>query len=322
MLVEQTTAGKCLHGRRHMLMQSGETRSAHVIVLGNEKGGSGKSTVAVHIAIGLLKAGQRVATIDLDGRQRSLTRYMNNRSAWAARTGLNLELPPHFCIEPSQTMQIADNENRECERLIDAVGAINRSVDFLVIDTPGADSYLSRLAHSIADTLVTPLNDSPLDFDVLGIVDPATYGVIGVAHYAAMVRETRRHRRQLDGSTADWIVLRNRLSTPASRNMQVISDQLSELSLELGFRPIDGFVERSIYREFFSRGVTALDHIDEAVLRTQPDPVQIMAREEVTRLLAQLKLPLDERGRRRATNRAAWFSQFDEPLQADELFSA
>ena len=307
-----------------MLMQSSERRpsSAHVVVLGNEKGGSGKSTVAVHIAIGLLKAGQRVATIDLDGRQRSLTRYMNNRSAWAARTGLNLELPAHFCIELGQSMQISDNENCECQRFIDAVGALDRSVDFVVIDTPGSDSYLNRLAHSIADTLVTPLNDSPLDFDVLGIVDPVTSAVTGVAHYAAMVREARRKRRQLDGSTTDWIVVRNRFSALASCNPQVLSDHLSELSLELGFRPIDGFVERSIYREFFLRGVTALDDIDQAELRIRQSPVETAAREEVTGLLCQLKLPLDERGRRRAANRAAWFSQVDKPLQADELFSA
>ena len=293
-----------------------------MIVLGNEKGGSGKSTVAFHIAVGLLKAGQCVATIDLDARQRSFTRYINNRSAWAARTGLNLELPAHFCIELGRTMQIADNENRECQRVIDAVGALDGSFDFLVIDTPGTDSYLSRLAHSIADTLVTPLNDSLLDFDVLGIVDPLTYGVTGVAHYAAMVQEARRERRQLDGCTIDWIVVRNRLSVLASRNTQVLTGRLRELSLELGFRPIDGFVERSIYREFFLQGLTALDDIDQAELRMRQNPVQIAARAEVTRLLGQLKLPLDERGRRRATNRAEWVSQAGKPLQVDELFSA
>jgi chromosome partitioning protein len=307
-----------------MLMQSSERRSgsAHVVVLGNEKGGSGKSTVALHIAIGLLKAGQRVATIDLDARQQTFTRYINNRSAWAARTGLNLELPVHFCIEQGQTMQIVDNENCECQGFIDAVGALDRNVDFLVIDTPGSDSYLNRLAHSIADTLITPLNDSPLDFDVLGIVDPVTYVVTGVAHYATMVREARRKRRQLDGSTADWIVVRNRLSAPASRNTQVHSGHLSELSLELGFRPIDGFVERPIYREFFLRGATALDDIDQAELRMRQSPDQIAAREEVKRLFGQLKLPLDERGRRRAANRAEWLSQVSKPFQADELFSA
>ena len=80
--------------------------SAHVIVLGNEKGGSGKSTVASHVAVGLLKADQRVATIDLDARQQSFTRFINNRRAWAAHTGLDLEVPVHFCIEQGRAMQI------------------------------------------------------------------------------------------------------------------------------------------------------------------------------------------------------------------------
>src|SRR5712672_2558942 len=133
-----------------------------------------KSTVASYVAVGLPKAGQRVATIDPDARQQSLTRYVNNRRASAAHTGLDLEVPAHFCIEQGRAMQIADNEELECQRLIDAVNAVDRNVDFIVVDTPGTDSYLSRLAHSTADHLITPMNDSLLDFDVLGSVDPTT----------------------------------------------------------------------------------------------------------------------------------------------------
>jgi chromosome partitioning protein len=157
-----------------MLVQAsqGQSGSAHVVVLGNEKGGSGKSTVAMHIAIALLKAGQRVATIDLDCRQRSFTRYVDNRSRWSRRTGVNLELPVHSCIKLGETMQIADNENAEYQQFADAIRAVERTFDFIVIDTPGTDSYLMRLAHSMADTLVTPINDSFLDLDVLGTVDP------------------------------------------------------------------------------------------------------------------------------------------------------
>ena len=169
-----------------MLMQvnQGRSGSAHVIVLGNEKGGSGKSTTALHIAVALLKAGQRVATIDLDSRQQSFTRYIANRQAWAQRTGLDLELPRHVCIRLGETMQIAENESVELEEFMDAVSAVERTFDFIVIDTPGSDSYLMRLAHSMADTLVTPINDSFLDFDVLGTVDAATYAVTGESHYA------------------------------------------------------------------------------------------------------------------------------------------
>ena len=307
-----------------MLVQTsqGQSGSAHVVVLGNEKGGSGKSTTALHIAVALMKAGQRVATIDLDCRQQSFTRYIGNRSAWARRTGLDLEIPVHRCIKLGETMQIADNETSEFQQFMDAVSVVERTFDFIVIDTPGSDSYLMRLAHSMADTLVTPINDSFLDFDVLGTVDPATYSVTGESHYAEMVRDARRKRRQLDGATTDWIVVRNRLSMLGSRNKQLVADGLKELSFRLGFRSIDGFAERVVYREFFPRGLTALDDLDEATLGTRPSLGHVTAREEVTSLLRQLKLPLDERGRRRAANRAEWFSQVDKPLEVHDILGA
>src|SRR6202163_4755437 len=307
-----------------MLVQTsqGQSGSAHVVVLGNEKGGSGKSTTALHIAVALLKTGQRVATIGLDCRQQSFTRYINNRSAWARRTGLNLELPVHRCIKLGETMQILDNESSEFVQFVDAVSSAERAFDFIVIDTPGSDTYLMRLAHSMADTLVTPINDSFLDFDVLGTVDPATYSVTGESHYAEMVRDVRRKRRQLDGASTDWIVVRNRLSMIGSRNKQLVADSLKDLSLRLGFRSIDGFAERVVYREFFPRGLTALDDLDEATLGTRPSMGHVTAREEVTSLLRQLKLPLDERGRRRAANGAEWFTEVDKPLELHDIFSA
>jgi chromosome partitioning protein len=307
-----------------MLVQAsqGQSGSAHVVVLGNEKGGSGKSTTALHVAVALLKAGQRVATIDLDCRQQSFTRYVNNRRSWARRTGLDLEVPVHCCIKLGQTMQIADNESSEFEQFMAAVSAVERTFDFIVIDTPGSDSYLMRLAHSMADTLVTPINDSFLDFDVLGTVDAANYSVTGESHYAEMVRDARRNRRQLDGATTDWIVVRNRLSMLGSRNKQLVANGLKELSLRLGFRAIDGFAERVVYREFFPRGLTALDDLNEETLGTRPSMGHVTAREEVTDLLRQLKLPLDERGRRRAASRAEWFAQVDKPLEVHDILGA
>jgi chromosome partitioning protein len=307
-----------------MLVQAsqGQSGSAHVVVLGNEKGGSGKSTTALHIAVALMKAGQRVATIDLDCRQQSFTRYINNRQAWARRTGLELELPVHRCIKAGLTMHVADNENSELTQFTDAVSDVERTFDFIVIDTPGTDSYLMRLAHSMADTLVTPINDSFLDFDVLGTVDPQTYAVTGESHYSEMVRDTRRKRRQLDGASSDWIVVRNRLSMIGSRNKQLVADGLKELSFRLGFRSVDGFAERVVYREFFPRGLTALDDIDETTLGTKPSLGHVTAREEVTSLLRQLKLPLDERGRRRAANRAEWFNSVDKPLEVHDILGA
>ncbi|HKF99542.1 MAG TPA: division plane positioning ATPase MipZ [Xanthobacteraceae bacterium] len=299
----------------------GPPRSAHVIVLGNEKGGSGKSTTCMHIVVGLLKAGQRVATIDLDSRQKSLTHYIENRRAWAARTGLALEIPTHYHVGRAEGARVEDNEASEFAAFAEAVTAVEHSHDFVVIDTPAADSYLMRLAHSMADTLVTPINDSFVDFDVLGTVDPSTFAVTGASHYAEMVRDARRQRRLVDGGSTDWIVVRNRFSMTNSRNKRVVGESLSELGLQMGFRLVEGFAERVVYRELFPRGLTALDQMDEAALGTRPNLSHMSARQEVRAVLDALKLPIDEKGRRRAAARAEWFAAVDKPLDLHDIIA-
>jgi chromosome partitioning protein len=294
-------------------------QSAHVVVLGNEKGGSGKSTTALHIAVALLKAGQRVATIDLDSRQQSFTHYIDNRRAWAERARVSLELPTHYCIARAEGNSLEANEAREFENFSAAIGAIEHNHDVVVIDTPGADTYLMRLAHSMADTLVTPLNDSFLDFDVLATLDPTNFAVTGESHYAEMVREARRQRRLVDGRLTDWIVVRNRLSNLVSRNKRLVGDGINELSKRMGFRCVEGFAERVVYREFFPRGLTALDDLDEETLGTRPNLSHVTAREEVISVLNALQLPLSENGKRRAAARAEWFSVMDQPLQVHDI---
>ncbi|HVV61921.1 MAG TPA: division plane positioning ATPase MipZ [Pseudolabrys sp.] len=306
-----------------MLVQSIQEarQSAHVVVLGNEKGGSGKSTTALHIAVALLKAGQRVATIDLDSRQKSFTHYIENRRAWAERAGVKLELPTHYCVTRGESASLDANEAQEFASFSAAISAIEHTHDVVVVDTPGSDTYLMRLAHSMADTLVTPLNDSFVDFDVLGTLDATNFSVTGESHYAEMVREARRQRRLVDGKLTDWIVVRNRLSTLGSRNKRLVGEGLSELSKRMGFRCIDGFAERVVYREFFPRGLTALDDLDEATLGTRPSLSHVTAREEVIALLNTLRLPLSENGKRRAAARAEWYSVMDQPLQVHDVIA-
>ncbi|HZT25460.1 MAG TPA: division plane positioning ATPase MipZ [Pseudolabrys sp.] len=294
-------------------------QSAHVVVLGNEKGGSGKSTTALHIAVALLKAGQRVATIDLDSRQKSFTHYIENRRDWAQRARIKLEHPTHYCIERGEGPSVEANEAIEFANFSKAISSIEHTHDVVVIDTPGNDTYLMRLAHSMADTLVTPLNDSFLDFDVLATLDPTNFAVTGESHYAEMVREARRQRRLVDGKLTDWVVVRNRLSALGSRNKRLVGEGLSELSKRMGFRCIEGFAERVVYREFFPRGLTALDDLDEATLGTKPNMSHLTAREEVISLLNLLHLPLSENGKRRAAARAEWYSVMDQPLQVHDV---
>jgi len=272
-----------------ILDRSSRSQSARVIVVGNEKGGSGKSTVAIHIAVALIKAGRNVATIDLDSRQRSFTRYIENRRAWAAHVGRELQTPNHLCLDGKSDIQTTEDRAARCLALTDAVEERASTADF--IDTPGHDSHLARLAHSMADTLITPLNDSFVDFDVLGTVDPATFAVSGTSHYAQMVEEARSQRQLLDSVAIDWIVLRNRLSTfGTSRNKRLVGEGLQELSKRLNFRYVDGLAERTIFREFYPRGLTAVDDLDELTLGTRPTMSHATARLEMENLLAAIGL--------------------------------
>jgi chromosome partitioning protein len=264
-------------------------RSARVIVVGNEKGGSGKSTVAMHIAIALTKSGQAAATIDLDTRQKSFTHYVDNRRAWARQVTRKLDIPEHFCFG-NLNYPSADEEAAGCKALEDTVDTLADRYGVVVIDTPGQDSYLARHAHSLADILITPLNDSFVDLDVLGTIDPATLRVTGVSHYAQMVEDARGQRRVRDSGTIDWIVLRNRLSTLGSRNKRLVGEGLQELSRRLNFRHIEGLAERVIFREFYPRGLTAVDDLDEATLNARPTMSHITARLEMLKLLAAMGL--------------------------------
>jgi chromosome partitioning protein len=207
--------------------------STRVIVVANEKGGSGKSTVAMHIAIALLKSGQRVATIDLDARQKSFTHFVENRRAWARQIDRDLEIPEHFSFGKVH-YPTAQDEAAGSKTLSDAIDALGRRCGVIVIDTPGHDNYLVRRAHALANILITPLNDSFVDLDVLGTVDPGTFDVTGTSHYSQMVQTTRR-QRQLDQASTEWIVLRNRLSTLTSRNNARVGRGLQVLSRGLIF---------------------------------------------------------------------------------------
>jgi chromosome partitioning protein len=262
--------------------------SIRVIVVANEKGGSGKSTIAMHLEIALIKSGQRVATIDLDARQKSFTHFIENRRAWARQIDRDLQVPEHFSFGKVHYPS-AQDEAAGCKALADAVDALGRRCGVIVIDTPGHDNYLMRQAHALASTLITPLNDSFVDLDVLGSVDPKTFEVAGTSHYAQMVQATRRQRHPDQGPLA-WFVLRNRLSTLSSRNHVLVGKGLQELSRWLDFRRVDGLAERMIFRELYPRGLTAVDDIDDITLGTRPTISHVTARLEMQNLLGCILL--------------------------------
>jgi len=272
---------------------------AHVIVLGNEKGGSGKTTTAMHVIAGLLHEGKRVGSMDLDSRQRSLTRYVENRQAWATSSGVDLVMPEHAVIDKSLADTVSEAQAEERDQFERTLARLKMTCDFLVIDSPGTDTFLSRLGHAMADTLVTPMNDSFVDFDLLAKVNPQTYEVVTPSLYSEMVWESRKRRAMADGGSIDWVVMRNRLSSLDAKNKRRVEMGLQKLSERIGFRLSPGFGERVIFREMFPSGLTLLDLKEEGV-GAQLSMSHVAARAEVRALLSALNLELDAAPARRA----------------------
>lgn len=261
--------------------------SAHIIVFGNEKGGSGKSTSAMHTAIALLRMGYRVGTIDLDARQATMTRYMANRFNFITKSRDPLPSPIHIPIERSEAATLEERQHHDSDFLKMALGELGAQCDFIVIDTPGSDTYLSRLAHSHADTLVTPMNDSFIDLDLLADIAPDTLEIRKPSVYAKMVNEQQLKKMERDGHAFRWIVMRNRLSHINARNKEEVGKALDTIAEDYGCKIAPGFGERVIFRELFLKGLTLLDLEEDE--ENSLSMSQIAARQEVRNLVNALE---------------------------------
>lgn len=253
----------------------------HRIVFANEKGGTGKSTTAVHVAVALSYQGARVAAIDLDSRQRTMHRYLENRAETMRRRSIAL---------PTATFEVFGGDDAgELDALTERLGQAH---DFIVFDTPGRDDPLARHVATRADTLVTPLNDSFVDFDLIGQVDAETFKVRRLSFYAELIWEARKKRAMATIKDArremDWVVVRNRTGYTEARNQKRIDQALTELSKRVGFRVASGLSERVIYRELFPSGLTLLDKGQLGELGTS----HLVARQELRTLVAGLNLPV------------------------------
>ena len=265
------------------------TARPHVIVLGNEKGGSGKSTTAMHLFVALARHGHRVGAMDLDSRQQSFFRYLDNRNAFNERQGADLVMPLLAAVEPSGAALRAEAADEDRRNLDEAVRWLGASCRFIVIDTPGAVTPLSEAAHAAADTLITPMNDSLIDFDLLGRIDPGTGRIKGPSVYAEMVWSCRQRRAAAGKPPVDWVVMRNRLSTLESRNKRRVGTAMQTLSRRIGFRTIPGFSERVIFRELFLNGLTLLDLKEGGQIALTLS--HVAARQEVREMVRALGLP-------------------------------
>jgi chromosome partitioning protein len=261
-----------------------------VIVVGNEKGGAGKSTLAIHIVCGLLHAGRRVAIIDLDLRQRSMAKFFANRAAWLAGNNQTLPMPVEPDMGDGKALARAD-EPEQLARFEAAMVQARAEADVILIDTPGGDTLLSRAAHGLADQIVTPMNDSFVDFDLLGQVDPVTLDLLKPSIYSESVWEARKHRAITEGrhATIDWIVVVNRMAVAAARNRQRLEERMEKLARRVGFRIGPGLRDRVIYRELFPFGLSVADLSNE-VRPVAVSLAHVAARQELRNLMLALGL--------------------------------
>lgn len=259
-----------------------------IIVVGNEKGGTGKSTLAMHLIACFLKESKKVSSVDLDGRQGTLTHYIQNRAAFAERHGIALDLPEHLSVTVREN--VSPDEQKEDENAFaEQIETLAKDADVVVIDTPGADNYLFRLAHVYADILVTPLNDSLIDLDVLAKIDPETLTVKSPGHYAQTVWQARQKRAALRKKASTWLILRNRLMHVSTRNEKIIRSLLDSLGKRISFTPVSGLGERIIFRELFLKGLTLLD-VDDKRTQIEMSVSHVAARQELRSIRNAVKL--------------------------------
>lgn len=262
------------------------SKRPYIIVLGNEKGGTGKSTTAMHVMTALLRLGYTVGSMDIDARQGTLSRYLENRKTFAKNYDIDLPMPIHCRLERSKDDSTKTAEGEDRKTFEEAFTRLNHT-DFIVIDTPGHDLYLSRLAHSYADTLITPLNDSFIDLDVLAHLKPDSLELEKPSIYADWVWEEKKNRAVRDRGSIDWIVLRNRLSHIHATNKEKMENVLNTLSKRLAFRQVPGFSERVIFRELFLSGLTLLDLQDVGRPLTLS---HVAAKQELRNLMNHIKV--------------------------------
>jgi chromosome partitioning protein len=262
---------------------------AHIIVVGNEKGGAGKSTVSMHIATALARRGKRGGVPDLDLRQKSFGRYVENRRAFMTQAGLDLPTPDYHELPEIDQTELKPGENPYDHRLSAAIASLEPDHDFIMIDCPGSHTRLSQVAHSLADTLITPLNDSFVDFDLLAKIDGDGKKIQGPSVYSEMVWNARQLRAQAGLKPIDWIVLRNRLGAQNMVNKEKMGKALDMLSKRIGFRVAPGFNERVIFRELFPRGLTLLDLKDIGI--SSLNISNVAARQELRDLIKAVNLP-------------------------------
>lgn len=268
----------------------------YVIVIGNEKGGAGKTTSAMHLIASLMELGFLVASIDADTRQLSLSRYIENRLNTCVNNNITLKISNHYILKSSNLTDLLVAQQEESANFLNTLNRALEKNDFVVIDTPGSNSYLSRLAHSYADLIITPINDSFVDLDVIAKIRADDYQIEKPSIYSQMVWEQKMLRAKRDQASINWLVIRNRLSTLDAKNKRNMAQVLDKLANRIGFRVSSGFGERVIFRELFLNGLTLLDLKEELADKIEftQNLSHLAAKQELRDFLKSLQIPAIE----------------------------
>ncbi|MGD9638503.1 MAG: division plane positioning ATPase MipZ [Alphaproteobacteria bacterium] len=276
-----------------------DKNNAHIVVVGNEKGGTGKSTISMHLIVSLLRSGLKVGSIDLDGKQRTLTHYIQNRVSFVEKSGVNLPIPEHIVLKPSEY-----NDEISCKKdeqlLEEEIKNLAETCDVIIIDVAGSDNHLFRAGHRYADTLITPINDSLLDLDVIAKINPDTLEMTSPSHYAEKVWQAKKERVAKGLKTLNWFVIRNRLFHVESKNKKQMEKLLKNLSKRLGFSWIAGMGERVIFRELFLKGLTISDIRDKGI-NINLSISNVAARQEIRNITDTIFMCINEQLKKSAS---------------------
>ena len=266
----------------------------HIIVLGNLRRGSGKSTLAIHLAVGLMKAGRRVATLDTDFERGTLSRYILNRRRFAHANELALDTPTHYRFRNAGGgAKPLETETAQTNFVSSAIAAAEAGHDFIIIDTPSTLTKANLFAHALADTIISPINDSFLDLDA---IVPSTKVTADIAQsvYTSAIHRAREARELVTSRTIEWWVIPNRIfSSLNTRNERTIRAALKEASQRLGFRIAAGIAERLLYRQLFPKGLTAFDPMEASLLGVKPTISHVLARQDLRQLTSLINVTPD-----------------------------
>lgn len=228
-----------------------------IIVFGHEKGGTGKSTLTIHVAIGLKMQNYTVGVIDLDARQGTSIRFLTRRER------LDLMVPDQYFGILNSTSDSKEIAFKEDEIALKTAITKMRDLDYIIIDTRGSNNNFTQLAINFCDKLITPINDSVLDIDMLisiGSKDQVFFGP-----YTQTVWEQKKQRNlQNNMKPIDWYLIRNRVSPIVTKNTNNCTAMLETICRKIGCKLGPSITERVIYKETLDRGLLLFDLQDQA----------------------------------------------------------